>query len=743
MNRRARLLRTRVALCALAAVPACLNRPIDRLEPRTTSTVVEPLAQSRVERIDILLAIDNSLSMADKQQILATAVPDLVDRLITPNCVELESKVPTGQKADPKGVCPMGSEPEFRPVVDINIGIISSSLGDLTTGSCAVGSIEHADDKGHLLSRKFGSDTEKVPTYEDKGFLAWDPNDGRGGESSPSAIRQNLGDMVLGVDQLGCGFEMQLEAVYRFLADPDPYDSLTVDGNSRLQEVSTDADLLAQRRDFLRPDSLVAVIMLSDENDCSINIQGAGFQSVIDGAPFYRSTDECAADPTDPCCTSCALANPAGCAPDPDTCGPNQGTDLANRYTADEDQQGWRCSDQKRRYGINLLYPTKRYVNALTQTRIDPTRADLAVSGSEGGVQNPLLFGERDGVKISRPPGFVYLAGIVGVPWQAIAKKNDAGQPDLSLGFQTVEELEKAQLFEKLAGKPDENVAPSDPFMQETSAKRTATSDVLGVSPASANDINGGDRAFEVDDLQYACVFPLLAPQPGGRDCTTCDDPSCDDPLCEGTTQVAAKAYPGTRELAVIRGLGDQGIPASICPEQLTDTAAPNYGYAPAVRSIIDKLKENFKGKCLPRELKPSPEDGSVQCLVVEARSTAEGACSCDQASGRLAISPTLENGDANPTYNAVELAKGNSFDPGWNCFCEIAQLVREEGESCQQDLQTENLNGWCYVDPVTVKGSNPKLVEDCDVSERRKIRFVGAAEPLSGATAFITCTGE
>ena len=80
-----------LSLCSgLAAVaPGCLNRPIDRLDTRTTSTVVEPLAQSRVERIDILLAIDNSVSMGDKQEILATAVPDLVDRLITPDCVEL------------------------------------------------------------------------------------------------------------------------------------------------------------------------------------------------------------------------------------------------------------------------------------------------------------------------------------------------------------------------------------------------------------------------------------------------------------------------------------------------------------------------------------------------------------------------------------------------------------------------------------------------------------------------------
>ena len=33
-------------------------------------------------------------------------------------------------------------------------------------------------------------------------------------------------DMVIGVDQVGCGYEMQLESVLRFLVDPDPYETL-------------------------------------------------------------------------------------------------------------------------------------------------------------------------------------------------------------------------------------------------------------------------------------------------------------------------------------------------------------------------------------------------------------------------------------------------------------------------------------------------------------------------------------
>lgn len=749
MPTRMRALRARRASAVLATLSTgavlasgCLNRPIDRLDTRTTSTIVEPLPQSRVDRIDILLAIDNSISMGDKQEILAAAVPDLVNRLITPDCVDPVHELPTGSKANPQGICPEGSKPEFRPVTDINIGIVSSSLGDLATGSCTeVTEIKHPDDKGHLITRKQGSDTEQVPTYQNKGFLAWDPNNERQGEDDPAALGQNLRDLVLGTEQLGCGFEMQLESVYRFLADPDPYLSLSSTGGL-LVEQETDNDLLRQRADFLRPDSLVAVIMLSDENDCSINISGRGYQAVIDRPTFYRATDECAVDRNDPCCTSCALANPPGCAPDPETCGPNQGTDMAAHYDDLEDQQGWRCSDQKKRYGINLLYPTERYINALTKARIDPARTDLAVEDSQkGGIPNPLYFADKDGVILPRPPGFVYLAGIVGVPWEAVAKRNEGGQPDLALGFQSVEELEKSGAFEKLVGRPDQNIPPSDPFMMETASPRNETSELLGVSPASENGINGGDRTSAIQDLQYACIFPLLAPE-ATLGCAVCAETSCDDPLCAGDMQVAAKAYPGTRELAVIRGMGDVGIPASICPRQLTDNAADDYGYAPAVRTIIEKLKENFKGKCLPRELVPD-RDGNVACLVLEARPTPPEGCNCDPEKGRFQILPELSNGNPNPTYNAVKIAQQNEFNLGRDCFCEIEQLAGSERTSCQQDILTSDVHGWCYVDPMTIPDSNVELVKDCEDTERRKIRFVGEGEPTSGAVAFITCTGD
>jgi hypothetical protein len=83
----------RAALAVVATVSAtgavgCLNRPIDTIEPRLTVTIVEKLQQSAVDKIDLVLGIDNSRSMADKQQILALAIPDLVKGLVNPRCLD-------------------------------------------------------------------------------------------------------------------------------------------------------------------------------------------------------------------------------------------------------------------------------------------------------------------------------------------------------------------------------------------------------------------------------------------------------------------------------------------------------------------------------------------------------------------------------------------------------------------------------------------------------------------------------
>ena len=74
--------------CALAALAAaCITRPVTSENPTTHETIVGQVREQTIDKVDLLFAIDNSASMGDKQDLLAAAVPALVNRLLDPNCV--------------------------------------------------------------------------------------------------------------------------------------------------------------------------------------------------------------------------------------------------------------------------------------------------------------------------------------------------------------------------------------------------------------------------------------------------------------------------------------------------------------------------------------------------------------------------------------------------------------------------------------------------------------------------------
>ncbi|MFO0550308.1 MAG: hypothetical protein U0271_18080 [Polyangiaceae bacterium] len=707
-----------------AAFGGCLDRPIKVQDPRETRTVNEVVPVGRVDKIDLLLAIDNSISMKDKQVILGDAVPELVRRFVNPRCLD-PSPNPISWKQielehpySASGECPLidkdgaqvQTEREFRPITDIHVGLISSSLGALGGGLCP--NTPPNNDFAHLLTRDDAGGV--VPSFEDKGFLAWG---GEGGDTDVTSFQSKLKDMVLGVGQDGCGFEMQLESVVRFLVDPKPYKTVQHTGGGAVPdnvEVDVDQEILDQRADFLRPDSLVAVIMLSDENDCSVQATGPAW-AVIDGK-IKRGTSICETNPDDKCCYSCSEKNPpAECSHDP-VCDVSPPLEITS--------PNLRCWDQKRRFGEDFLYPVQRYVNAFTLDRIDRAKRDLVPESPDDGEENPLLKG--------RSAGLVYFAGIVGVPWQAIARKDTSNQPDISRGYMTTAELEKAGLFEQLVGDPDNHVRPTDPFMVESLEKRPGSSSLLGADPNEpGNPINMGDRTPETSplnmQLQYACTFDI-DDKPGGPDCGSCTDASCDNPVCNGTVQTHAKALPGLRQLAVVRGMGEQGIAASVCPAEI-DPNADEYGYAPAVGSIIDALKEDLKGiQCLPFPLAVEEDTKQVSCLVIE--SSKDDVCDCEARAGHF--TPPEEH------ERAVDEIKKQSTEH--NCFCEVQQLEGDSLDTClNDDPVPPGVDGWCYVDP-TIGSSD--LVSECPPAERHIIRPVGDGLPTGGAL-HIYCTNE
>jgi hypothetical protein len=208
-----------------------------------------------------------------------------------------------------------------------------------------------------------------------------------------------------------------------------------------------------------------------------------------------------------------------------------------------------------------------------------------------------------------RDPSLVLFQAVVGVPWQDIAY--DPGDPT---SFMTADDLAQPDgngltRWDLIVGDPAAFVPPLDPLMVESIDPRTGKNPVTGDdlaprgSPAGANPITGHEYSIpNRDELEYACVFDLSVP----RDCSQpqfacdCSDPA-NDKLCEAgtggaTLQVRAKAYPGRRELALLEELAWQGVVPSICPAQVSDAGAADFGYRPAVRAMVGRMARCLGG---------------------------------------------------------------------------------------------------------------------------------------------------
>ncbi|HEY3494526.1 MAG TPA: hypothetical protein VGK73_07565, partial [Polyangiaceae bacterium] len=461
------------------------------------------------------------------------------------------------------------------------------------------------------------------------------------------------------------------------------------------------------------------------------------------------STNSCKQNPNDTCCRPCIVGPAPGCGDNAaEGCPENGYLSIA------DDSMNQRCYNQVQRFGINLLYPTSRYVDAITKRSIDPRMDGRS-------TPNP-LFAPGPLGEPGRDPGLVLLAGIVGVPWQDIASDGNVPVPDdtpqplnslvdpRALVYLSAGQLRSMGRWDVILGEPsgDPPIAPLDPLMIESIDPRPAGlphplgypgGDIVLPGGNAVNAINGREQAVAPatrDDLQFACIFPLENAMPcdatntAGCDCNV-DEYVKDSPLCDyrnGSTsdgvQINAKAYPSVRELEVLRGVEDAGIVASICPKNVTAQGAesqdPYFGYNPAVSAIVGRMKEALTTRCLPRALDPvtwedvelgsaEPEDlGSVPCVVVEVRPAGGGCVSCDSP-GRAALA-----GDRSKVVPAVKDYLSNQGQCGEAplpscdnyCMCEIEQLAGDDLFACKTEGLVPGLRGYCYVDPAVDQAS-------------------------------------
>jgi hypothetical protein len=521
--------------------------------------------------------------------------------------------------------------------------------------------------------------------------------------------------------------------------------------NNQVQTTGIDSPLLDQRKNFLRPDSLLAIVVVSDESDTSIKESGSFplFAAPELHLPHPRS--ECATSPVAMCCSSCGAAPPSGCAADP-ACTSSPSYTSADENTA---LRAFGLTSHKARYGLEFFYQPSRYVSALTSATV--------VDASGHTVPNP-IYSNLDPAHYpgsTRDPSRVFYATITGVPWQLIARQK-GGVPDLVGGVSTLDatqvggfksaaELSLADpagnvFWDDIAGDPERYVAPKSPFMQESTVPRSGADPITGATIAPSSTPNGGGSsiggallndhertiATPADEIEYACIFDL--PQP--RDCSQpgvvcdCRSTSSDDPLCQGTMQVKAKAYPGVKELSVARGMGAQGIVASICPKQLSDSTASDYGYRPAVATIVHAITPAFRTPCLTGALTTDANKQSACVVFVASPGGASGSCPCDASRARTAVSPAHQY-----LVDAVEASLGSSSA---GCFCEAEQLSGAPLADCQTKPSSTS-NGWCYVDEA-MGSAEGALVSSCPASQRHAVRFVGASAPTDAETTFLAC---
>ena len=216
------------APCALVLLAACPHRSLAELPPTTAGTQTKNIPVSA--DIDILFVIDNSLSTADKQALFAQNFPAFVDVLDTQ--------------------FGMG-----RP--NLHIAVVSTTVGTESSAMLA-GCPSAPTDDGAFQAAMVGSDAACSQCAVDGSdrFLS-DVATATGRTTNYSCPGTNPLAVALPcmaeLGTAGCGFEAPLEAMKRALDGSQP-------GNTG----------------FVRDGAYLAVVILTDEDDCSINYDKGG-----------------------------------------------------------------------------------------------------------------------------------------------------------------------------------------------------------------------------------------------------------------------------------------------------------------------------------------------------------------------------------------------------------------------------------------------------------------------------------
>ena len=216
-----------------------------------------------IDKIDLLLMVDNSNSMAGEQASLKNAFPGLVEAL-------------TSGRRFP------GDPAPFPAIRDLHIGVVSSDMGipgvDLPPSCSADGG-----DDGRLQNGSMADGCD--------GFLPLWLSFSDSAPNSPGDVTKLANDLrcTASLGTGGCGFEQQLESPLKALWPRRLVDVSGAEVPSLFRFISTTAEGTWGRGDlpvaeggnlgFLRPatdpsPSLIVVVAVTDEDDCSVKDTG-------------------------------------------------------------------------------------------------------------------------------------------------------------------------------------------------------------------------------------------------------------------------------------------------------------------------------------------------------------------------------------------------------------------------------------------------------------------------------------
>jgi hypothetical protein len=202
-----------VALVGIGLLAGCPDRSISEVTPAQQGAVTKKIPVSA--DIDILFVIDNSASTADKQTLFAANFPNFVTAL---------DAFPTG-----------------RP--NLHIGVVSSTV-DVGVQGFGPGCPSPAPNDNGLLQNAPRVAGCTPPT----GRFISDIKNGTGGRTTNyTGTLQDTFSCIAQLGATGCGFEAQLEAMKRALDGSNP-----------------------QNAGFIRNGAYLAVVFLTDEDDCSV-----------------------------------------------------------------------------------------------------------------------------------------------------------------------------------------------------------------------------------------------------------------------------------------------------------------------------------------------------------------------------------------------------------------------------------------------------------------------------------------